>query len=139
MYISDSINRAIHIFDISTGVPRQFYSITGLGNVTHVFVEPSTDRIFGIDFMDSGFEVSRSGSILARYYPHESGFIQRAIVAIPTSPNGDFNRDAMWNCLDIDALVADIAAGADSALYDLTGDGHVNHADLAIDGCRLAW
>ncbi len=47
-----------------------------------------------------------------------------------TSISGDFNSDGVYDCLDIDPLVADIAAGNDSAAFDLTGDGLVDGADL---------
>jgi hypothetical protein len=43
---------------------------------------------------------------------------------------GDFNGDGSYDCLDIDALVAEIAAGTNSALLDLTGDGAVDGDDL---------
>ena len=42
----------------------------------------------------------------------------------------DFNHDGLLNCTDIDALVAEIAAGTNSTLFDLTGDGTVDIADL---------
>ena len=47
--------------------------------------------------------------------------------------DADFNDDGSYDCLDIDALVADIAAGTHSPLFDLTGDGLVNLGD------RDAW
>ena len=42
----------------------------------------------------------------------------------------DFNGDGVLNCTDIDALVAEIAAGTNISLFDLTGDGLVDIADL---------
>ena len=50
-----------------------------------------------------------------------------------TLPDGDFNNDGLYNCLDIDALVGVIAAHTNLAAYDLTGDTLVNLAD------RDAW
>ena len=47
-----------------------------------------------------------------------------------TTTNGDFNSDGSWNCRDVDALVADIAAANHNPDFDLTGDGLVDHADL---------
>ena len=44
--------------------------------------------------------------------------------------NGDFNGDDVWDCDDIDALVAAIAAGGNNPLFDLTGDGVVSMADI---------
>jgi hypothetical protein len=47
--------------------------------------------------------------------------------------DGDFNDDGLWNEMDVDALVADIAGIGTPAEYDLTGDGAVDLAD------RDAW
>ncbi len=44
--------------------------------------------------------------------------------------NGDFDGNGDYACNDIDALVAEIVGGANSASFDLTGDGLVNGADL---------
>ncbi len=43
---------------------------------------------------------------------------------------GDFDSSGAYDCSDVDALVALIAAGTYEASFDLTGDGQVNHADL---------
>ena len=42
----------------------------------------------------------------------------------------DFNQDGSLDCLDVDALVAEIVAGANDGVFDLTSDGAVNHDDL---------
>ncbi|MEM7311710.1 MAG: PEP-CTERM sorting domain-containing protein [Planctomycetota bacterium] len=42
---------------------------------------------------------------------------------------GDFNGDGGYACDDIDALVAEIAAGTNSVAFDMNGDGQVNLAD----------
>ena len=47
--------------------------------------------------------------------------------------DGDFDNDGDYDLNDIDALVAEIAAGTDNPLFDLTGDTFVNLAD------RDAW
>ena len=44
--------------------------------------------------------------------------------------DGDFNDDGEYDCLDVDALVADIAAGNHTADFDLTEDGLVDTVDL---------
>ncbi|MEM8678355.1 MAG: S8 family serine peptidase [Planctomycetota bacterium] len=46
--------------------------------------------------------------------------------------DGDFNDDGNYDCADIDALVADIAAGNNDAQYDLSGDGLVDTDDLDL-------
>ncbi len=47
--------------------------------------------------------------------------------------NGDFNGDGAFDCFDIDALVAAIAAGGNDPTYDMSGDGLVDIID------RDAW
>ncbi len=49
------------------------------------------------------------------------------------SIDGDFNNDGNYDCLDIDALVAEIASGMNNPLYDLTADNLVDLED------RDAW
>lgn len=44
--------------------------------------------------------------------------------------DADFNNDGLFNCADVNALTAAIAAGSNAAAFDLTGDGSVNLADL---------
>ncbi len=43
---------------------------------------------------------------------------------------GDFDGDMNYDIEDVDALVAEIAAGGNAASFDLTGDGFVDTADL---------
>jgi Concanavalin A-like lectin/glucanases superfamily/Calcineurin-like phosphoesterase len=45
-------------------------------------------------------------------------------------PDGDFNGDGDYNCLDVDQLVANIVARNDNPLFDVTGDGTVDQDDL---------
>lgn len=47
--------------------------------------------------------------------------------------DADFNDDGSYDCLDIDLLVAEIAAGTNGHGFDVTGDGLVDLAD------RDAW
>ena len=47
-----------------------------------------------------------------------------------TAPMGDFDGDGDYSCADVDALVAEIAAGSNASTFDLTGDGFVTAADL---------
>ena len=48
--------------------------------------------------------------------------------------DGDFNSDGMWNCTDIDALVAAIAGASADLTFDLNGDGLVDVADITDAG-----
>ncbi len=43
---------------------------------------------------------------------------------------GDFNTDFAYSCDDVDALVVEIASGANDPDFDITGDGFVNDSDL---------
>lgn len=47
----------------------------------------------------------------------------------PVVASADFNDDGLYNYQDIDALVAEIAAGTHGLAFDLTGDGRVDLAD----------
>ena len=49
---------------------------------------------------------------------------------LPAVIDGDFNHDGTYNCSDVDALGNAIAGGLDPVAFDLTGDGHVDAADL---------
>ena len=44
--------------------------------------------------------------------------------------SGDFDGDGDYSCSDVDALVSEIVAGENGAMFDLTGDGAVDNADL---------
>ncbi|MEM8678837.1 MAG: chondroitinase-B domain-containing protein [Planctomycetota bacterium] len=46
------------------------------------------------------------------------------------APDADFNNDGFMDCLDVDALVAEIAAGGNTLDFDLTGDGVIDQEDL---------
>ncbi len=45
--------------------------------------------------------------------------------------DGDFNNDGSYTCVDVDALVAEIASGTNDATYDLNSDLLVDEDDLA--------
>lgn len=45
--------------------------------------------------------------------------------------SGDFNADGVYDCLDVDPLVAEIVNGTNSPTFDLTGDGLVDQVDLS--------
>ena len=46
--------------------------------------------------------------------------------------SGDFDGNGAFECTDVDALVAEIAAGTNGVLYDLDIDGLVTTSDLTI-------
>lgn len=52
-----------------------------------------------------------------------------------TTIDGDFNDDGVFDCADVDALVAEIVAGTNDSPFDLNGDGQVDVADMeSADG-----
>lgn len=53
-------------------------------------------------------------------------------IGTPPTPDGDFNNDGLYNCGDVNALTATIAAATNAPAFDLTGDGQVNVADLDL-------
>jgi hypothetical protein len=48
----------------------------------------------------------------------------------PATVSGDFNGDNMWDCSDIDALVAEVAGMTGNLDFDMNGDNSLNFADV---------
>ena len=59
------------------------------------------------------------------------------VISILGSDLGDFNGDGQWDCGDIDALVAEIAAGTNDSVFDMNGDGNVDMQD--VTDSDLGW
>lgn len=53
-------------------------------------------------------------------------------LALAAFTTGDFNADGSYSCLDIDALVGEIAAGSGDLFFDLSGDGELSLDDIAV-------
>jgi hypothetical protein len=52
-------------------------------------------------------------------------------IGMPTAgPDGDFNGDEVFDCLDVDALVAEIVNGTNLSEFDMTQEGDVDGDDL---------
>ncbi len=45
---------------------------------------------------------------------------------------GNFDGNGLYQCADVDALVAQIVASSNTPLFDITGDGFVNADDLTL-------
>ena len=52
-----------------------------------------------------------------------------AFESASTGPGGDFNDDGVFDTLDIDSLIAEIAAGSNNPAFDLNDDGSVDLLD----------
>jgi|GEM_PF-4356003 len=80
LYIGSEFPGDIHVYDISTSVPRFTETIPFPGEqLVGIYVDQETDRIFGTMFRNGGFEVDRDGTIL-NTYP-----LQMGTGAIPTN------------------------------------------------------
>ena len=77
--------------------------------------------------------IADSGTYYLRISPEspDSGDYELLIHTDPqaTTVDPDFSGDGQLGCPDIDALVAEIAAGTDQPAFDLTGDGFVDLDD----------
>ena len=53
-------------------------------------------------------------------------------------PNGDFNGDGFWDCVDINALTSAIATMNPDLSFDMNGDGALTYADITAETGWLA-
>ncbi len=58
------------------------------------------------------------------------GLVTLEIVSAPVPGGGDFDGNGIYDCADVDGLVAAIASGSVDAMYDLDQDGTVGGGDL---------
>ena len=86
------------------------------------------------DFLILGLDHRTSNDIEPFVVPADTGFYFAFVdFNLPTTDvvTGDFDMDGEYDCMDIDSLIAEIAAGTNDGSFDLTGDGNVDDADLA--------
>ena len=50
--------------------------------------------------------------------------------SVATEVDADFTDDGLYDCADIDSLVAEVVAGTNDSDFDLNGDGVVSEADV---------
>ncbi len=106
---------------------------------TEYFADPVTMtdsyQTFSVRFADMmPASVDRSSSriklrVLSSFGMGLGKFDYDEVIALDPG-NGDFNGDGSYDCVDVDALVSEIAAGTNDALYDLDVNGLVNVDDL---------
>ncbi len=73
-------------------------------------------------------DVSDDGNVIVGWGDNPAGRREGWIARLNVVP--DFNSDGLIDCMDVDSLVGEIVAGTDNQLFDLTGDGIVDTADL---------
>ena len=83
------------------------------------------------DIIPTGFQIYINKSSTAPW----TGYIDDIRVGINIS--GDFNGDGIWDCSDIDALTAAIAATSTDLAFDMNADGAVTLAD--ITAANVGW
>ena len=66
-----------------------------------------------------------------------NGFFTEEIMIDVTNVSGDFDADGDWDCDDINALSAEIAAGTNDPAFDMNGDGAVTLED--ITDANVGW
>ncbi len=93
----------------------------GNGALVEMTFEVESTAVVGTTVLDVEGQLNEGGLVIT---PVDGDF---------TVIGGDFDNDGEYGCVDMDALVTEIAAATHSPLYDLTGDGLVNLAD------RDAW
>ncbi len=85
------------------------------------------------DVSDASYEVLIPNTQMGQAWFLTFGNTDSATLQYVVPVDGDFNDDGVYDARDIDALVAEIAAGTDAAGFDLSGDGVVDLVD------RDAW
>ncbi len=97
-----------------------------MGNVTLISVGGSVNGMFA--GLPEGAAVPNSGGRTITYMGGDGNDI--VLLAAGGGVTGDFDGNGFYQCADVDALVAEIVAGTNNLVYDLTGDGFVNVVDL---------
>ena len=100
------------------------------GNVTLISVGGTVNGTFA--GLPEGASVPNSGSRTITYMGGDGNDI--VLLAAGGGVSGDFDDNDLYECADVDALVAAIVAvkqgGQPDLAYDLTGDSNVTNADL---------
>ncbi len=78
----------------------------------------------------SNFNYSYDSGTTWSDFGSDNPFFLQVNVSPPTMVDADFNDDGSLDCLDIDALVVEIATNTQNPAFDLTGDAVVDILDL---------
>ncbi|MEM8679706.1 MAG: hypothetical protein AAGF97_10180, partial [Planctomycetota bacterium] len=101
-----------------------------LGGFTPVLGDSFTilSALVGVSGQFATLDLPALGAGLAWDVVYDPTLVNLQVIQMISDP--DFNQDGMLDCLDADALVAEIVAGTNMAPFDLTGDGAVDNLDL---------
>lgn len=133
-YLTDRTNGGIPAGAVSQ-VPMADESWTlgtgdGAGSLTLTnFTDPTSDLNWTISFFGDSASSFFASAVTDVTTDHLGGDIGSP-GAFSSLVSGDFDGNGMYECADVDGLVAEIVAGTNTASFDLTGDGLVNNADL---------
>jgi DNA-binding beta-propeller fold protein YncE len=116
IYVTDMGSDSVHVFD-ANGFLQFTFGSSGTGN--------------GQFNWPWGIALDNVGHIYIADETNENIQVFRIV------PDVDFNNDGLIDCVDVDSLVTEIAAGTNNLSFDLTSDGFVNVADL--DEWRVQW
>ena len=83
---------------------------------------------YNLNFYGNGIIANGRATDVANDGSQIDGFFTQ-VLNVVAGPSGDFNNDGNLDCMDINALTAEIAAGTNTARFDLTNDGLVNLDD----------
>ena len=109
-----------------TAYPAGEFDIDGLAignNVAYLIEDDTGNTIYPFDLANGVYLTSLPNPFVAGEVFSAGAFITASTV------DCDFNGDSVCDCQDVDALVAAIVAGTNSAEFDLNGDGFVDLAD----------
>jgi len=98
------------------------------------FLDAAAGNEDGFSTLDAnGSYMSMEGDVASPGYVEGLGaprFLNQPHLPCLDDAPGDFDSNEIYECADVDALVAEIVAGTNAPDFDLTGDGIVDTADL---------
>jgi hypothetical protein len=144
LFRRDSTGASLRLIDFGKGGPPNSWTILDSINLDlddlgwhELGVEVDGTLVTG-RFDDMVFNGSTVSDLVGNlfYASYREGFANNAdpllrplTIDLFIDP-GDFNGDGVFDCLDVDGLVHEIAAGSNASSFDLTDDGLVNLEDL---------
>ncbi len=129
----------LHLGGLAAGVTYSVLDVAGSLALAGGWLDVSFANGFVPSFGDS-FDVLDFGSLQGTFAEivlpggrgqwNVSRLESDGILSFVGTLAGDFNADESFDCLDVDALVVEIAASTNNLAFDITGDGVVDVDDL---------